>query len=1139
MVGEVYLCSHDSDGEPILLKNFKGAKISKFCGGYHKAFILEESTNGQARIHSLHPPEFDDYDYTFTEKNLEDLVVSQKEIDSSLKARYDHKKELQNLGKMNGAGLENSENDNIQIKEETGYSIKEREYGKHELSAVREVEGENPEKIVSEDGYQEDRYDRDNASRESPDNYYVQEEDNNNEQERLTRHIEDDVVIGGVSQTEVATNIYSAFDGKGSICDLRSGRNHIVLLNLEGEVYSYGYGEYGVMGRGMDVFSRAPMKINNLKNQKITKVTSGYQHCLALNNVGDVYSWGRGFEGQLGLRFIDVTSSTNSGDKPLEDNDNQDIHEEEPEDNSSIDKLIVKSRTKAEPLTEKPLRTPVQLECSSFPRVLRFFTKMRYNNTVVNRMKGKVDQDNIQMVMKERPKKEQSLDEILTCIPDDPSKPEYSSVTISDIECGAYHSLALTRAGDVYGWGDSGCGQLGIGRIPKVWIPMKIPIKEKVVQAAAGFAHSLIVTKEGFVYSFGLNHKYQLGFDDQKSRFKPERLQLDDNGVALKRIVKIACGDYNCFALSEYTVEGGEVDRDKGKVYAWGSGILGMKEIGVLTRPKIIKGVVGDRNISDIYVNNGNVILFTPLKITSMKPSCGPSCGGTIFSLLGVGLCDMNGRQRIRFTYGENDSVVVEQTLNYDESTNSYNSQTPNFETDGNFDPSVWPTEAKVSISLDGETWFDSNSTFLIYSSRMKILNISPKFASIEGGLEMNIELITDQKTMKKFTTVSVGFQATEMDVRTDAQKQKAKEEEKASKKDEVKVLNPVDLPLNSPELERPDWIYFEGEVKENYVVLSVPPITKLKKGSLYYNIDVSMNGQQFLGTPSFFRYYQVQVEKIEPDNTVRGGGTKIVISGNGFIDSLQKKIRLVNSKTERMIDVKWEKVEEYYYFFTPPISWLSGREDDLNDHEIDELMKEKIDVFLTISGKDWITVGSYIYYEPRMKYMLPGPLPDKTTTEEHIRENWTKGEPIAKPFEGLNEKEAEKKRVELEKRLKEDLADIENIFRKPGSLVYIEGEEFIRRESILARLAYKDQNWDVKVVYKNSARLGFEVPLIEGPPEGVHDFSVNLSFDGGQNFSYHGLKLKYYCFNKETPDIERNKLMDAELKNAKKAAKK
>jgi alpha-tubulin suppressor-like RCC1 family protein len=1164
-VGEVYLCSQDSEGEPILLKNFKGVKISNICGGHYRAFVLEKDADGKGKIHSLHPPEFDEYDYTFTEKNLDELAMTHKEIESEVNKRHQGKDLPKNLNenenvpdhlRMSKSGKSFHSAEGLVNQPNMYSSDLPQSYDgrpdRRELSEVREDDGEIPardhypdqshhveddrrdrgNRVGQEEAFDEEHYEdgnrhddrsRNQASRpesrgaynqqqDGEDQYDYQEEDEGGddraeyEVNRLSQKLEHVDDRRDSVNTETATKIYNAFDGKGTIKEIRSGKTHLMLLNDEGKVFSYGYGEYGVMGRGMAIYSPLPLQITNLHKHKITKVACGYQHCLALNDKHDVFSWGRGFEGQLGLIMSDLIPT-----KPFEGPYSQGNLPESyvlPDDDELVS---VRQKMNEKRPKDPPMRPPVQVECCSFPRAIRFFTKMRLNKLIKSELRR-----DLECYSK---KSYQELEE----------SAKYDDFIITDVECGAYHSLAITRSGKLYGWGDNGCGQLGLGRKkPKIFVPTEVVIKEKVVQVSAGYAHTLCITREGFLYSSGLNFKYQLGFDDQKPRYTPERVMLDDNGLNLKKIIKIATGDYNSFALT-----------DDGKVYSWGSGVLGTKQMPVLTRPKIVKGNINERRITDIYANSGNAIFFSPVKIISMKPSSGPSTGGTIFSIIGVGLCDMNGKQRIKFVYGHNDQFKMEVGLKYDESTNSYYSHTPNFEAGSIYDPSQWPVKAKISVTLDGESWFDSDICFLIYSSKIRINNINPKFASIEGGLEMCIELITDQKTMKEFNSISVGFQATILDTRNEAQKIKDKESERGIKKEDTKSINPMDIATSSPELTKPDWVYFEGTVRDKDIIFMVPALAKQKSKSLYYNLDVSLNGQQFLGTPAFFSYYKVTVERLTPDTTVNKGGTMMSIFGSGFIDSQQKRLRLSNSRTQRLIDLRWEKDQEFYFFYTPPISWLSGREDDISEAEAAEIATEPVRVEITISGKDWIDCGYYSYFEPKLKQLLPGPVSDKTLTEEAIKEHWPKQEPIVNPFEGMNEKEAEKKRVELEKKHKEELFEIEHIFRKPHSLMYIEGEGFLDKgELMIALLEYKDFKKEVKAIFKNIKKLGIEIPLIEGPPEGVHDISVRLSFNGGQDYGHQSLKFKYYCFNKETTEPERAKLMDAELKNAKKIKK-
>jgi alpha-tubulin suppressor-like RCC1 family protein len=63
---------------------------------------------------------------------------------------------------------------------------------------------------------------------------------------------------------------------------------------------------------------------------------------------------------------------------------------------------------------------------------------------------------------------------------------------VTNICCGAYHSLAITDEGNLYGWGESRCGQLGLGRKIKEPLPKPIPMPDKVLKAAAGYQHTLV-----------------------------------------------------------------------------------------------------------------------------------------------------------------------------------------------------------------------------------------------------------------------------------------------------------------------------------------------------------------------------------------------------------------------------------------------------------------------------------------------------------------------------------------------------------------------------------------------------------------------------------------------------------------------
>jgi alpha-tubulin suppressor-like RCC1 family protein len=59
-------------------------------------------------------------------------------------------------------------------------------------------------------------------------------------------------------------------------------------------VYSYGYGEYGALGHGGIVELSIPKRV--IRVNGVDAIACGEYHTLALCK-GDLFAWGRGFEG--------------------------------------------------------------------------------------------------------------------------------------------------------------------------------------------------------------------------------------------------------------------------------------------------------------------------------------------------------------------------------------------------------------------------------------------------------------------------------------------------------------------------------------------------------------------------------------------------------------------------------------------------------------------------------------------------------------------------------------------------------------------------------------------------------------------------------------------------------------------------
>ena len=92
---------------------------------------------------------------------------------------------------------------------------------------------------------------------------------------------------------------------------------------------------------------------------------------------------------------------------------------------------------------------------------------------------------------------------------------------INSIAVGSTHVLAVSIEGKVYGWGSNQFGQAGDSRNSYINTPRPIPFPEKITVVAAGMHYSLALSSSGKVYAWGWNGFGQLGLGDLKPRSTP------------------------------------------------------------------------------------------------------------------------------------------------------------------------------------------------------------------------------------------------------------------------------------------------------------------------------------------------------------------------------------------------------------------------------------------------------------------------------------------------------------------------------------------------------------------------------------------------------------------------------------------
>jgi alpha-tubulin suppressor-like RCC1 family protein len=90
------------------------------------------------------------------------------------------------------------------------------------------------------------------------------------------------------------------------VIQVAAGATHALVLTEEDGVYScgnYSYGQTGLPGAEpamMQATQSDLLPIATLRSEKIIQISCGGYHSMALNDKGEVFSWGAGEYGQLG-----------------------------------------------------------------------------------------------------------------------------------------------------------------------------------------------------------------------------------------------------------------------------------------------------------------------------------------------------------------------------------------------------------------------------------------------------------------------------------------------------------------------------------------------------------------------------------------------------------------------------------------------------------------------------------------------------------------------------------------------------------------------------------------------------------------------------------------------------------------------
>jgi alpha-tubulin suppressor-like RCC1 family protein len=112
----------------------------------------------------------------------------------------------------------------------------------------------------------------------------------------------------GIGQGHDGRSIPTLINGLNDIKALSAGYYHSMALNSAGNLYAWGSGSWGKLGLSSDANCATPRLVSALKSVPTRSVACGGHHTVAITVAGDVWTWGKGLHGQLGHNSIKVAA---------------------------------------------------------------------------------------------------------------------------------------------------------------------------------------------------------------------------------------------------------------------------------------------------------------------------------------------------------------------------------------------------------------------------------------------------------------------------------------------------------------------------------------------------------------------------------------------------------------------------------------------------------------------------------------------------------------------------------------------------------------------------------------------------------------------------------------------------------------
>ncbi|RMA44375.1 hypothetical protein CI603_07695, partial [Bifidobacterium sp. wkB338] len=280
------------------------------------------------------------------------------------------------------------------------------------------------------------------------------------------------------------------------VTQVSAGYNYSLAVGSDGYAYAWGHNGFGQLGNdsiptgqfNSNARSLVPVRVRDpdsttdtSKGLKVTQVSAGYDHSLAMDSNGNAYAWGDDKYGQLGDRTTIQQTTPVMVKKP-----DHKTYADLPEDFTYVQVSAGGDHSLA-----------VGSDGYAYAWGYNYYGQLGNNTS-----------------------DDHSSIPVRVLDPDSPTDASKGLKTIQ-VSGGQEHSLAVDSEGHVYAWGLNSYGQLGDNTRNNRTIPVKVFVSNRSTSSAyhllnavlvsGGWRHSLAISTDGNANAWGENRYGQLG----------------------------------------------------------------------------------------------------------------------------------------------------------------------------------------------------------------------------------------------------------------------------------------------------------------------------------------------------------------------------------------------------------------------------------------------------------------------------------------------------------------------------------------------------------------------------------------------------------------------------------------------------